>query len=74
MKAIQQPSQIFILADVYFVIAHFVSYSRSIAPNIARLKVLLLKQGKEEVRDLFYRWRPEVHLIVLTPSDKNCPL
>ena len=74
MESIQQSSQILILADVYFVIADLVSYGSSIAINSARLEVLLLKKEKEEVRNLFYRGRPEVHLIFLTPSDKNGPL
>ena len=74
METVQQPSQILILADIYLFIANLVSYGGSIAINSARLEVLLLKQEKEEVRNLFYRGRPEVHLIRLTPSDKNGPL
>ena len=74
MKTIQQPSQIFIFADVDFAIAHFVSYSSPIAINSARLKEFLLKKEEKEIRNLLYRGRPEVRLILLTPSDKNDPL
>ena len=63
METIQQSSQILVFADVYLVVANFVSYSSSMAINGARLEVFLLKQEKEEVRNLFYRGRPEVHLI-----------
>ena len=52
METIQQPSQIFILADVYFAIAHFVGYGSSIAINGARLEAFLLKKEKEEVCDV----------------------
>ena len=74
MKTIQQPSQIFILADVDFIIAHFVGYSSPIAINSARLKAFLLKKVEKEIHNLLYRRRPEVHLTFLTPSDKNGPL
>ena len=71
---IQQSSQIFILADVYLAIAHFIGYSSPIAINSTGLKEFLLKKVEKEIRNLLYRWRPEVHLILLTPSDKNGPL
>ena len=74
METVQQPSQIFIFADVDSTIAHFIGYSGPITINSTRLKVFLLKKEKEEVHNLFYRGRPEVHLIFLTPSDKNGPL
>ena len=74
MKTIQQPGQVFILDDIDLVIAYHVSYSSFIAINSARLKELLLKQVEKEIRNLLYRGRPEVNLILLTSSDKNGPL
>ena len=47
METVQQPSQILILADIYWVIADLVGYGSSIAINSARLEVLLPKKGKE---------------------------
>ena len=47
MKTIQQSGQVFILADVDFVIAHFIGYSSSIAINSTRLKEFFLETGRE---------------------------
>ena len=74
MKTVQQPGQVFILADVNSGIPHFVGYGSPIAFYGTRLKMFLLKKGKEKIRNLLYRGSFEVHLIFLTPSDKNGPL
>ena len=74
MKTVQQTGQVFVLAYVNVIIAHLVGYCSSITLNSARLKMSPLKKEEEEVCNLFYRGRPEVHLILLTPSDKNGPL
>ena len=74
METVQQPGQDFILANIDLVIFHLVSYSSSLAINSARLKKLFLKQVEKEIRNLFYRGSPEVHLILPTPSYKNGPL
>ena len=74
MKTIQQPSKVFILAYVDLVIAHLVNYGHPITTNGTRLEELLLKKVEKEIRNLLYRGRPEVHLILLIPSDKNGPL
>ena len=74
MKTVQQLGQVFILADVNSGIPHFVGYGSPIAFYGTRLKMFLLKKGKEKIRNLLYRGSSEVHLIFLTPSDKNGPL
>ena len=74
MKTVQQPGQVLILADANSGISHFVGYGSPIAFYGTRLKMFLLKKGKEKIRNLLYRGSSEVHLILLTPSDKNGPL
>ena len=74
MKAFKQSGQVFILANIHIGIAYFVGDGSSITFDGTRLKVFLLKQEKEKIRNLLYSGSPEVHLTLVAPSDKNGPL
>ena len=74
METVQQSGKILILTNVYLAISYLVRYSGPIAIYRAGLQMFLLKKVEQEVSDLLYRRRPEVHLMFLTPSDKNGPL
>ena len=64
-------SKVLVFADIDLIIPNFIGYSCSVAIKRTRLKISLLKQVQEEIRNLIYRWWPEIHLIWLTPFDKH---